>query len=376
MNGDPEFDCAIVGGGILGAMAYHYARQAAPHSRHILFERNTVGCGSTGYSGGLMPVIGTTPAALSMAERSRELYRGLLAADPAAPVLRRDTYWILPAERRTDLETALGRALEVSDTVPASMREIYPDLRLPENHIIAFDDRVWVADPYRLTRSLLTHRAGYDGPDSMVVEGVEIVGIDREQGCLRLDRSDGRSTRVRRVIAAPGPWVVRGATGSWAGESGIRTKRTVCLHFRRTAPHPAPIVIFYEEQAFILPQPERHRILMNYTAEEWDVAPHIGEMHITEKDNSTALGILERFLPNMVDDYTGGQVFCDAYAPHRRPKVERVDALPGCVMLAGGSGSGVRFAPALAEQAIKLAYFTDGEVDSHGSAHFEKEIRT
>jgi len=368
-RGEPEFDCAIVGGGILGTMAYHYASLAAPRNRHILFERNTIGCGSTGYSGGLMPIIGTTTAALSMAERSRELYWNLLAADPVAPVGQRDTYWILPNERRPDLEAAVGRAMEARDILPPELRGIYPDLRLPENYIIAFDSQVWVADPYRLTQRLLMQAVDAGGPGSMVIEGVGIEDIVREDGCLRLDRSDGRSTRVRRVIAAPGPWVTRGATGTWADESGIRTKRTVCLHFRRTVPHPAPVVIFYDEQAFILPQPERHRILMNYTAEEWDVTPLIGEMHITENDNSTAFGVLGRFLPNLMKDYTGGQVFCDAYAPHRQPKVEYIDALPGCVMLAGGSGSGVRFAPALAERAIELAFFTDGVVDTHELTH-------
>lgn len=365
----PEFDCAVVGGGILGAMAYHYARLAAPHSRHILFERNTIGCGSTGYSGGLMPIIGPTQAALSMALRSRDLYRNLLAADPATPVFQRDTYWIVPKERRPDLEAAVGRPLAGRDTLPAELQDIYPDLRLPDGYLIAFDDRVWVADPYRLTHRLAMHEAGSDGPESMVVEGIEIEDIVREKGGLRLKRSDGRSTRARRVIVAPGPWMNQGPTHTWADDMAIRTKRTVCLHFRRSVASPAPVLIFYDEQAFILPLPDRHRILMNYTADEWDVSPQIGEMHITEKDTSIALGILERFVPGLVDEYTGGQVFCDAYAPHRRPRIESVDALPGCVLLAGGSGSGVRLAPALAERAIDLAFPTDGVVDTHKTAH-------
>lgn len=366
----PEFDCAVVGGGIFGAMAYHYARAEAPNSRLILFERNTIGCGSTGYSGGLMPVIGPTQTAMALALQSRSLYEDMLAADPSTPLSERDTYWIFPRERLSELEAAVGRSLDVQDTLLPELLKIYPELRLPDGYLIAFDNSVWVADPYHLTQRLITQTASSNSGESVVAEGIEILKIVKGDAHLQLHRSDGGVTRARRVIIATGPWVTRAPTRAWADDKGIRIKRTACLHFRRSLAGSAPVLIFYGEQAFILPQPERDRILMNYTAEEWDVSPLIGEMQVTEKDTSMAFGILEQFLPDLARDYSGGQVFCDAYAPHRRPWVEALDALPGCIMLAGGSGSGVRFAPGLAKQALSLAFPTDGVVKTNKTAHY------
>lgn len=348
-------DIAIIGGGIIGSMVAHYARAADSKAKLILFDRYTVSSGSTYLSGGLMPLIGPSSTALALAHRSRGLYQKLLAENPDFPIEERPAYWLFPKSRKVDLETSLGKSLDAQSQPSVELLDYYPDLSLPENYLIAQDDTVWWASAADVTCRLVDDVVSSGNGKVTLTEGVSIREIDRHNGLFLLHRSDGQVTRARRVIISTGPWVIFEPTQAWARNQQIRLKRTVCLHLQGKPRDDAPVLLFYDERAFMLPLPKKGRTLLNYTADEWDVDPILGEMQITEKDRVTALNILSKFLPSHVSDYTGGQVFCDAYTPQHIPYVNELNSTPGCVVIGGCSGSGVRFAPGLAKQALEIS---------------------
>jgi glycine/D-amino acid oxidase-like deaminating enzyme len=60
-------------------------------------------------------------------------------------------------------------------------------------------------------------------------------------------------------------------------------------------------------------------------------------------------------LPGLARHWSGGRVFCDAYAPNRAPLIAGLDTDPRICIATGGSGSGFRLAPGMALAA--LGYF-------------------
>jgi glycine/D-amino acid oxidase-like deaminating enzyme len=74
-----------------------------------------------------------------------------------------------------------------------------------------------------------------------------------------------------------------------------------------------------------------------------------------EEDLRCGTDAVRRRSPAAADAVTGGRAFCDGYAPNRLPVVTPHPDHPGLVSIRGGSGSGVRLAPALAAEALRAA---------------------
>lgn len=356
-----EYDLAVVGGGIVGAMVSHYAKRLKPRPSQVVFDRFKFGAGATSLSGGLMPLVGQSPSALSLAARSRALYADLFTLGDEAPVRCQPTYWVVPKERQQQLYAALGR--ERDGQVDTNSSGTPHSLVVPAGYTTVRDDSVWAADAEVAARLLLAQAA----PGDQQIEGVSVDSIEGQADAFRVHRRDGLVTTARRVILAPGPWILKGPTAQWAREAGVRVKRTVCLHLRERTTGEFPALVFFAERAFLLPQPKLGRSLFSYTAEEWDVEPIHGDLGMSQKDRAVALGILDRFLPSRVADYIGGQVFCDAYTPEQSPRVGLLGDQAGCVVVGACSGSGVRLAPGLAQQALELAFHgeTKGAIAWH-----------
>jgi glycine/D-amino acid oxidase-like deaminating enzyme len=346
-------DLAIVGCGIVGAMTVRAA--AARFSGSVgIFERYRVSSGTTALSGGLMPLIGPSAASLELALRSRKLYAQMLAEEGSLPIDRRVCYWIHPAASVRQLQQALGRKLPFTTEVPDELREHYPSFRLPDGHVLARDDRVWSASAQALTRRIVEKQLAEHPASFTLLEGVGIETIGKRGEEFQLERTDGEITHARRVIVGVGPWVTLGPVKQWAANRNLRTKRTICIHLEGEVSKDTPVLMMYSAGAVVLPVPGSNKTLVSYFSEDWDVEPKPNELCVSGRDRDVTLGIVTRCLPGVESRYVGGQVFCDAYSDDKTPLVEEIDFLPGCVAIGGFSGSGVRLAPGLAEDAMSL----------------------
>lgn len=98
---------------------------------------------------------------------------------------------------------------------------------------------------------------------------------------------------------------------------------------------------------------QRQEWLYSFTSQEWDCAPEVSRLTITQKDRDLALSILNRYCPSFVRDCHGGRVFCDAYSQDRAPLVAQVPGMTNFVVAGAGSGSGYRLAPAIGIKALE-----------------------
>ncbi|HEX2207265.1 MAG TPA: FAD-dependent oxidoreductase, partial [Longimicrobium sp.] len=182
-------------------------------------------------------------------------------------------------------------------------------------------------------------------------EGTRVEAVDEEDGGFTLRLADGGALRARRVLACTGPWPGVGPGAAAASAAGVRVKKVAALHLQGPPPAGAPLLFFFDDDAFLVPAYERGEWIFSFTSREWDVEPGPG-LAILPADREVALEVLRRRVPPLADGVIGGRVWCDAYTPGWDPLVTA--AAPGFIVAGACSGSGYRLAPAVASDALDL----------------------
>lgn len=146
--------------------------------------------------------------------------------------------------------------------------------------------------------------------------------------------------------------MVGGIGAGEAEERGTRVKKVAALHFADRPDPGAPAVVFWDDDAFFLPFPERGYTLFSFFCDEWDCLPESASLSLTAEDREQGVTYVSRRNPDLAGRYCGGRAFCDAYPRDATPFVARNGS--GRLLAVGGcSGSGIRVAPALADAAVE-----------------------
>ncbi len=185
-------------------------------------------------------------------------------------------------------------------------------------------------------------------------EGTEVQEVEDTPCGHMLIMGDGRRITAKRVVIATGPWLTSGPKGTFSQAAGIRTKKVAAMHIDCCPAPNASVLYFAAEDAFLLPLQEQRKLLLSFTAQEWDCSAEISRLRIDPDDRTRALSILNRYCPALIEDCSGGRVFCDAYSQDRAPFVARISTSHSLVVAGACSGSGVRLAPAIALEALDL----------------------
>ncbi|MGE5324317.1 MAG: NAD(P)/FAD-dependent oxidoreductase [Actinomycetota bacterium] len=349
-----NFDLAIVGAGIIGASCAYCVSQCKPEWRLAVIDRSFAGDGATRYSVALDLPFGRTPRQKALAATSVRFYQKLKSSDSQWPI--RDISFAVVASAAS-IESVAAAFVETQFHVADNKERIYlqsfyPGLNLPHDCVVLVNAEARYFMPQCLTRALL-RRACATGR-AQFLEGTEIADIHKHNGELTLLASDGREISARRAVLATGPWITGGPGGLSIREEGIRTKKVVAMHIESPPKPNAPVLYFAEEDSFLFPHPEENRFMLSIASAEWDCPPEISELRTTSADRLLATSILERYCPDLMRHCSGSRVFCDAYSPDRAPLIARMSALDGVVAAGACSGSGMRLAPAIAMEALRL----------------------
>lgn len=307
-------DLAVVGGGVIGAMIAHEAAAAFPDASIAVLEQGLIGQGASSRSAGVHFPRGSTARVRSMTAHSQRVWERL-AVELDLPI------------------TAVPAKVVATGDVSTVYMGLGDDGALPGCQY---------ADVRGVANRLLT-----DLRDRVsVLEGVEVTGLS---GQHRLTLATGELV-AGRVVLAPGPWIGHPAWAELVAPLGLRVKKVVAAHVESTPKPDDPLTIFDDDDAFLLPLPERGYFLLSYTCTTWGVAPDDAGLGLERSDLDEARAVLGRFAPDLVDRCNSGRVFCDAYSPQREPVVAELG--PGLVFAGGANGSGYRLAPAIAAEAV------------------------
>jgi glycine/D-amino acid oxidase-like deaminating enzyme len=333
------YDLAVIGGGIIGACALRLAAEEHPDWKLLLLERALIGEGASRYSVGMELPFGANETRRRLSIESAEMFARWAPQDPRIPL-----FAVLEPDRADAVSAGfhgppLRRATAEEEV---HLRAHYP---LSAHASVYTGPSASVADVSGIARQLVaTSRA--EVWESAEAESVKdhIIGL-----------RDGRIVEAKRILAATGPWVGSGITSTFAKRHQIRIKRVAALHID-VAPHAAaPVLFFFDEDAFLLPMPDERRFRFSFTSRRWDVSPNEPRtLAIDADDRANALAILERYVPAMAPHATGGRVFCDSYAPDWKPLVAAMPEQPHVVVATGCAGSGYRLGPAIARDALRL----------------------
>lgn len=331
-------DLAVVGGGILGCFT---AYEAALAGREVLLlERSAVAAGATGWSAGVSFPLGGTAEHRRLVGLSAAGYERL--ADTGAARFLRELRMVYVV-RRSGLdefrERVVGTALRPVTTEERDRVErMLPDVRIGDDEeLVTHDGHGFVVDAGRL--------AGWLADRVEVHTGQDVTAVTPDGDGYRLTAGDAEWS-ASRVVLATGPW-----TGP-APRSPLRVKRIAALHADLCAEPDELMVFFVDDDLFLVPKPGGPT-LVSFYRDVWDVDPADLDGDADAEDLRLGREAVRRRSPSAADAVTGGRAFCDAYAPGRLPTV--TEHRPGLVRVHGGSGSGVRFAPALAADALGLA---------------------
>jgi glycine/D-amino acid oxidase-like deaminating enzyme len=316
-------DIAVVGAGIIGCMIAREIIDRAPAAAVVVLDRDTVGSGASRLSAGLHLPRGSSPRLRKMTAYSHEFYLRLKENHPELPI------------RPVAMSIVAGDGVR--------LRELYLDCaRLTRRNDMWDGEGAHYTDVYALTQAL----ACFLRPRVTFREGVRVTTLGTD---LRL--STGETLSVDRVVLAPGPWL----TGL-AAPMGLRVKKVVALHIERAPGPDDRLVVFQDEDAFLLPLRERGHWLFSYTSHDWDVDPTTVGTGLSTHDLTDAHACLRRYAPELADRAVSGRVFCDAYSPTGEPCVEPLDGAGRIVFAGAANGSGYRLAPAIASEAADLLY--------------------
>ncbi|MBB0242548.1 FAD-dependent oxidoreductase [Streptomyces alkaliphilus] len=329
-------DLAIVGGGVIGALIAREAVAAFPDATVAVLERGLIGQGASGRSAGVHFPRGTTERVRSMSEHSQWVWEHL-AAELDLPI-RAVGATVVAAG---DADAVSATYLRLGDeSAPARGRAVPPGSR-------AWDlDGCHYADVRAVAERVL---AGLR--DRVTVwEGTEVTDLSFDGEHHRLALGPGQELLARRAVLAPGPWIAHPAWAGLVAPLGLRVKKVVAAHLEEIPAPGDPLVVFHDEDAFLLPLHERGHYLFSYTCNRWDVTPDDIGLGLEPSDLDDARAALGRFAPGLVARCTSGRVFCDAYSLHREPVV--AELLPGLVFAGAANGSGYRLAPAIAAETV------------------------
>ncbi len=185
-------------------------------------------------------------------------------------------------------------------------------------------------------------------------EGVRVTAVEAAAHGVSLQLGTGESLTAERVVLAPGPWIAAPAWRELLAPLGLRVKKIVALHIEQRPSERDAVVVFEDEDAFLLPLVDRGHWLFSHTSHEWDVDPDTVASGLSPRDAGEALDCLRRHAPALAEHRAGGRVFCDAYSENREPVVRAVDPAGRVVFAGAACGSGYRLAPAIAQEAADL----------------------
>jgi glycine/D-amino acid oxidase-like deaminating enzyme len=350
---DTSFDLAVIGAGIVGASTAWYAQKQHPNWKIALFDRSLAGSGATLYSASLDIPFGGTAFKREIACNSRRLYAQMREEVPSLPVADHPFYgFIQKASGDLLLQQCADNDAKMIPGLPCSVAGKYPWLKMPADSAVLSGVTVSRAIRNEMA-GLLSGLFASEGL-SHLLEGTEIQAVRCTGGLFALETSHGVIYSAERVVQATGPWTRTEGTDNLLMHYHVRVKKIVALHIYHPPAKEDPVFYFFDDEAFLMPRPELGYWLFSFRSDEWDVHPCPSALTIGEGDMAKAIGILEKYSPDLAPCLRGGRVFCDAYTANGDPLIMQAPGYPNYVICGAGSGSGYRLAPGMAAQALSI----------------------
>jgi glycine/D-amino acid oxidase-like deaminating enzyme len=200
----------VVGAGVHGlSTALHLAELQGSGAGIVVLDKQRVGAGASGISGGIVRNFYLSAAMNEIVRRSVEIFE----LDPGLFGFRQVGYVaVVPEAQAEELERIAAQHAEVgyastlvrgAEPVRAHMKSLFPDWRARRSTALLHEERSGWADPTSTLAALagMARAAGVQ-----IIEGVEVLGFETEVGAVQAIETSSGNVACDTVALAPGPW--------------------------------------------------------------------------------------------------------------------------------------------------------------------------
>lgn len=336
------YDVGIIGGGIIGTSIAYLISKTFPDYTIGLFEQNLAGHGTTYYSAGLSAPLARTQKVKQLIENSEVIFEH----DFPELLHQKTILYVIDKDKEDKFKNSFaGSDLEeCPSTETQSIKQYFPDIQIPEAKKIFRSRMCHYTTPPALVEAMLTRLRKHTLFD--IYEGTKITSIQNtEDNLIEIDSTVGQFL-AKKVFVCTGPWT--NISLSDTGE--LQNKRIIAFHLKsKVVDSNAPVIMFYDDDAFLLPLEARGHWLLSIASQVWGVNPE-HSTSLNEDDYALAERVIKSYIPESFKNIQGGRVFCDSYTHTKEPRIENQKNVITCL---GLSGSGYRLAEAVATQALK-----------------------
>lgn len=210
-------DVVIVGGGVMGvSTAYHLAKRG--YKNIELFEKNSLGSGSTELSAGGVRFQFSTEVNINLSLASVPIIEHFEEETGEDPHLHQVGYLLMAKTEEEWGQFKLNVALQREYGIPASAltpeeaKQMVPDLNVTDILGATFCPRDGYADPHAIVQGF-AKRARELG--ARLHENTEVTGIETKGGRVTAVETTKGRVETQWVVNAAGPWA--GVIGQMAG---------------------------------------------------------------------------------------------------------------------------------------------------------------
>ncbi|QOZ24172.1 FAD-binding oxidoreductase [Bradyrhizobium sp. CCBAU 51753] len=350
---DSICDLAVIGAGVMGLSAAFIAASSWPRDRIVVFDRETVGAGASGFAPGIQINIGRNEKERSLLSRGSKIWQEIYPHGQWPSGRNCDVFWLTrDPEELTRTSCGVGTAPSTSFALRERLLSL-PQFLIPGDMVVALDRGSYC--PVNSIVQDLAQRLKAVG--TSIRERTSISRIRQRHSHISLQTSDDSELSARRAVLAIGPWLPESPLRAhFAEEPRVRVKKVVALHLAARPTTNCPMVGLFDDYAFLIPMIEEGYWLFSFTSQEWDVRPDPGGLHISSDDLARATAILAKWFSPDSPAVVSARVFCDCYSDDGVPFSRPAQDVAGLYVIGGGAGNGFRFGPACAEEAIRSLY--------------------
>lgn len=332
-------DVVIVGAGIFG-LAVARALVARGVTSVVVLEQSQSASGATAASGGMIRAFHADEALCELGARSMTHWAALAARHPALHV-RTGAVQVFPATAAVRLASLVAKLGELgidAQLVDRDLTTVLPGLRRGAGYVAVYEPAGGYVDP-RLVCGVWERELRVAGV--LIADGTQVTSIEPD-ATVQLSTSRG-PVIARAVVVATGAWA-REFAPEEAGPHFARPIQFAWLEPRETLTLPTLIdheSDFYfrsDGHAVLAGLPMRHRADLERPEAGTPESAHAARIAAFA---ATLIAGLEGA------KIVGGRRSFDGYRPEGRATCGR--CVNGLYYLLGGSGGGLKLAPALAE---------------------------
>ena len=335
-----HIDFAVIGGGIIGAVVATLAKVRNPKLSIAVIDKNMVGHGATLFSAALSSDFSNGDYTNDLITRNAKIVQELKRFIDL-PLIEKPCIHIVGNTELDRFNKSYVNSKSQAAIINASS---LGELKIPQNkEIFLSKTGVHYVNMNLLLNNLYSFLRDND---CRVYEFCEVQNLLKSDDRTLIKCANNLEFIANKVCVSIGSW----SNNSELANHSSENKKITAFHLNALPSDDDPIIMFFDENAFLLPLTYRKHWLYSITSDEWHVNPE-DKLSISNNDLEQADGILNRYGINFSNLFAGGRVFCDSYSQAREISIQK--PYPEIAIITGASGSGYRLSYGVADKVLE-----------------------